>query len=80
MQYQCLFPVFVTAFFAKALIKVDFPTFGIPTTIARIGRFLIPRRLSRSVFIRVCSKQSMGWKSAMMEMRCFLGLRGRAPA
>ena len=24
------------------LIKVDFPTFGIPTTIARTGRFLMP--------------------------------------
>ena len=28
------------AFPAKVLIKVDFPTFGIPTTIARTGRFL----------------------------------------
>jgi ribosome biogenesis GTPase A len=35
---------------AKELIKVDFPTLGIPTTIARTGRFTIPRFLSRSIF------------------------------
>ena len=35
---------------AKVLINVDFPTFGIPTTMARTGRFLIPRRRSRSIF------------------------------
>ncbi len=45
-----LFPVFVHAFPAKELIKVDFPTLGIPTTIARTGRFKMPRFLSRSIF------------------------------
>lgn len=44
------FPVFAHAFPANVLINVDFPTFGIPATIARIGRFLIPRRRSRSLF------------------------------
>ena len=38
------------AFPAKVLINVDFPTFGTPTTMARTGRFLIPRRRSRSIF------------------------------
>ena len=38
------------AFPAKALIKVDFPTLGIPTTMALTGRFKIPRLLSRSIF------------------------------
>ena len=32
------------------VVKVDLPTLGIPTTIARIGRFLIPLLLSLSVF------------------------------
>ena len=45
-----LFPVLAQAFPAKELIKVDFPTFGIPTTIARTGRFTMPRFLSRSIF------------------------------
>ena len=31
-------------------MNVDFPTFGIPTTIARTGRFNIPRFLSLSIF------------------------------
>ena len=45
-----LFPVFAQAFPASALINVDLPTFGMPTTIARTGRFKIPRFLSRSIF------------------------------
>lgn len=45
-----LFPVLAQAFPASALINVDFPTFGIPTTIARTGRFKIPRFLSLSIF------------------------------
>ena len=32
------------------VMNVDLPTFGIPTTIARIGRFLIPLLLSLSIF------------------------------
>ena len=45
-----LLPVFVHAFPAKLLMKVDFPTFGIPTIIARIGRFKMPLRRSLSIF------------------------------
>ena len=45
-----LLPVFAHAFPASALINVDFPTFGIPTTIALTGRFKIPRFLSLSIF------------------------------
>ena len=45
-----LLPVLAQAFPAKALINVDLPTFGIPTTIARTGRFKIPRFRSRSIF------------------------------
>ena len=45
-----LFPVFAQALPAYALINVDFPTFGIPTTIARTGRFRMPRLRSRSIF------------------------------
>ena len=45
-----LFPVFAQALPAKELIKVDFPTFGMPTTIVRMGRFKIPLRRSLSIF------------------------------
>ena len=44
-----LLPVFAHAFFAYEFINVDLPTFGIPTTIARTGRFFIPRFLSLSI-------------------------------
>ena len=55
-----LFPVFAQAFPANELMNVDFPTFGIPTTIALTGRFLIPRFLSRSIFSRHASC-TLGW-------------------
>ena len=45
-----LLPVFAQAFPASALIKVDFPTLGIPTTMARTGRLRIPLFRSRSIF------------------------------
>ena len=45
-----LFPVLAHAFPAKELINVDLPTFGIPTTMARTGRLMMPRFLSRSIF------------------------------
>ena len=45
-----LFPVFALAFRHIELIKVDFPTFGIPTTMALTGLFIIPLFLSRSIF------------------------------
>ena len=45
-----LFPVFAVLFPAMVLIRVDFPTFGTPATMARSGRFRIPRFLSRSRF------------------------------
>ena len=45
-----LLPVFVHAFPTIALINVDLPTLGIPTTIQRTGRFFIPLRLSLSIF------------------------------
>ena len=45
-----LLPVLAHAFPAKELINVDYPTYGIPTTIARTGRFMMPRFLSRSIF------------------------------
>ena len=38
-----LLPVFAAALPDKVFINVDFPTFGIPTIIALIGLFLIPR-------------------------------------
>ena len=45
-----LFPVLAQAFPAYELINVDFPTFGMPTTIALTGLFLIPRFRSLSIF------------------------------
>ena len=45
-----ILPVFVLAFPEKVLINVDFPTFGIPATIARTGLFLMPRFRSLSFF------------------------------
>ena len=45
-----LLPVFATALPANEFIKVDFPTFGIPTTMALTGRFIIPFFLSLSIF------------------------------
>ena len=50
-----LFPVLAHDFHARELIKVDFPTFGIPTTIARTGLFKIPLLRSLSVFSRHAS-------------------------
>ena len=50
-----LFPVLAQAFPAKELMKVDFPTLGIPTTMARTGRFKIPRLRSLSIFSRQAS-------------------------
>ncbi len=45
-----LLPVLVHAFPAKLLINVDFPTFGMPATMALTGLLIIPRCLSRSIF------------------------------
>src|SRR5699024_11757298 len=53
----CALPisVFVQALPAKELMNVDFPTLGIPTTMARTGRFLIPLLRSLSIFSRHAS-------------------------
>ena len=50
-----LFPVLVQAFPARLLIKVDLPTLGMPTTMARTGRFRMPLFLSLSIFSRQAS-------------------------
>jgi len=44
-----LLPVLALALPAKELINVDFPTLGIPTTIALIVLFMMPLLLSRSI-------------------------------
>ena len=44
-----LLPVLAQALPAKALMKVDLLTLGMPTTMALIGRFLMPRFRSLSI-------------------------------
>ena len=44
-----LFPVLALAFPAKEFMKVDLPTLGIPTTMARSGLPTMPLRLSLSL-------------------------------
>ena len=67
-----LFPVLAAAFPAKLLINVDFPTLGIPATMARTGRFKIPRLRSRSIFslhaswitLWICFKEAF-WRASI---------------